>query len=220
MSIPLEQAVPEALKTLLINNLSALNTLIANDTLLHQLPTPIGVVPTKAILVGDQISVWNVADTRIMICISPGDYRTGGVDSVSRDWVDASETGGYKVDVMTAIYAYLHPQVFRVDDADKQAQMRLRAQVLVGGWLRQTCNDWLLGQELKLASTEYINTNITQVEPAQLVYGQPYDHAGEPLTDHLTMCRATSVMRAVYPLGPAQDTLCYGVHVMHMGTIQ
>ena len=199
MSIPLEMAASEAIRSLLSANLTALNTALQADVFLQALPYPLINITDPDVQVGDMLGLWDAAYpfTPVRIGVSPGNWRSGVVSTASREFIDFSPNGGYKNTLMNDVVCYLSPKLWAIEDKDTQAKSRLRAQMLVAGWLRQTLNAYT-AQFLVLTSNEYHNTSGF---------------------DTLNYCMSTSVSRGVASLGFGATQQCYSVSATHQGDI-
>jgi hypothetical protein len=222
MTIHLEQAVVEAIADLLARNLPSLNAALRADTLLATLPQPLYDVTASDILIADAMDVWKITDSRVRILVAPGHFRTGQIFSSTRAYIDGTGGSGYQRNFATDVAFHFHPDLFSVANHVAQSQQRVRAQMLVAGWLDWDVFNSNLASDLRLTSDEYNNSQGGRLlEPAFYLQAQstPYPFAGLPQTDHLLLCMASGISRGVAQLGFAGTQTCYCVTATHSGSI-
>lgn len=142
------EATKDALKELLGDNLTTLNTALSRDDLWDGLID----ITEAMIVIGDPESApksKTIAPLWITIF--------GGEESLRGDQVNLEITGGYGYEnrIELTLRVYLHPECFPSANPFLQAQKRERAVDRVCGWLRAGVCNTHSNKTLLLASDEY-----------------------------------------------------------------
>lgn len=144
-SLPgLDEARLDAIKTMLTNGLSGLNTTLARDGL-----TPM-VWTAAQIVIGDTL---RLSASRISI-VGGGEHDGQDLEA-ERYFAPINETQGYKETLATNIYVYIHPDEFPSSDPLAQAAMRERALSRICDHLRRRVFNAVGNDTMTLTSQEH-----------------------------------------------------------------
>lgn len=209
----LEEAILDALRDILRNNLSILNKQLQRDVYTSFLPP----VMSEDVDVGGIETVWDIGDPSddpqhmIQICVIPGDIEGGHVMTGDRYEFGTPGTGWFKGDFYTTIHAYIHPKVWTLhqDRAfNRKAKVKIPCRLLTflrGGvfnnyqpvYNTDTTLASALNTDIPLTSTEYNSVGV----------------------DHFTNCMVKATSCGEYRLSWGEDAKVFGAHVVHCGTV-
>lgn len=197
---------------LLVANLSSLNTALARDSVTSPLvSSPYSTltaaydgakgVYTGCVQLGDTVLIWDpkvYGTVRFCVCAGGGQ---SGIDFTSDyEFIDhtAGEVTGRRLEMNTALYAYIHPDVYRNEDPILQTQYRERARERITDWMRDGIFNTGDHITLQLTSSTFY--------PA-------------PTYDQITRCRISMGQKGYFVKGMEGNMAVYGVHLMHTSLI-
>jgi hypothetical protein len=196
----IDEARLDAITALLVANLASLNTSLLRGGL-WTLPA----ITSSMVSIGDpeRLPLTAAEAPIILSVVGGGRYEELDTEADYR-YIDQSANSGFKVDVYTNIFVYLHPDSVPAADntwasVRAQAATRERIRSRVCDWLRAGVLNAQANLAITLGSREY---------------------SVSPGFDVLDRCRASMIYKGYFEKSFARGQQLYGAHIVHVGRVQ